>query len=182
MKEYHDTDIHFRLLKSIALNVEMLYNDKDSDINEYDVQAFMTSFLRRNLRNTDFIIYRETFGKYDCSIALRKTKKPQVLYELKTFSKPQEKLNIETSFKKIQKDIFKLKDGINKYKTARGYFILVCQKRDIHKVEFIENLKFIGLHSEDSKEWTTFENEKCKLRPSRKLFLEGVAVFSWEIK
>jgi len=67
--EYHKKDIHKRILRNIALNIELLINDRDVDISEYDAQAFMALFLRRNLKNTEYKIRRESFGKYDCVIA-----------------------------------------------------------------------------------------------------------------
>ena len=182
--EYHKTDLHYRLLKNIALNVELLYNDKDTEISEYDIQAVISVFLKKNFLNTEFSINREIFGKFDCAISQKNYKKPVILYEIKTFSKPKEKLNIESAYKKIEKDIIKLKIGINKYNHSRAYLIIVCKKRDIENVTFIENFNFVNEHINNSKKWITrqIDNMDIKIRPSRKVLIERVCVYSWEIK
>ena len=63
--------------------------------------------------------------------ALSETGKPLILYELKTFVKPKEKLQIKSSYKKIIPDFKKLNDGVLKYELSRGYFILVCKSKDL---------------------------------------------------
>ncbi len=182
--DYHKTDLHKRLVKNIALNVELYYNNKDYEISEYDVQAFMSIFLKRNFINTDFSINREIFGKFDCAISRKESKKPEILYEIKTFSKPKEKLNIESAYKKIEKDIIKLKKGINKYKDSRAYLIIVCKKRDVENITFINSLDFVKAHIDNSKKWISkkLENINIKIRPSNKIKIERVYVLSWEIK
>lgn len=182
--DYHKTDLHKRLLKNIALNVELLYNDKDYEISEYDIQAYMSIFLKRNFVNTDFSINREIFGKFDCAISQKSSKEPKILYEIKTFSKPNEKLNIESAYKKIEKDIVKLKEGTIKYKNARAYLIIVCKKQDIENVTFIKNLDFVNEHINNSKKWIikNLKKYEIKIRPSSKILIERVYVLSWEIK
>lgn len=182
--EYHKTDLHYRLLKNIALNVELLYNDKDSEISEYDIQAVMSIFLKKNFVNTDFSVNREMFGKFDCAISQKNSTKPEILYEIKTFSKSKEKLNIESAYKKIEKDIVKLKNGIIKYQNSKAYLIIVCKKRDIENETFIKNLDFVNEHIKNSKKWIIrkFNNKVIKVRPSRKVLIERVYVLSWEIK
>lgn len=182
--EYHKTDLHYRLLKSIALNIELLYNDRDFEISEYDIQAIMSLFLKKNFVNSDFAINRESFGKYDCAISEKNSRTPIVLYELKTFVKPNEKLNIESAYKKVESDLFKLKSGIGKYKKSRAYFILVCKNKDVDKVNFIDKFNFIKGHLDDSRKWIelTKKKDKLKIRPSRKVRIERIYTFSWEIK
>ena len=80
-KDYFQHDLHYRLLKNIALKVELLYNDNDKEISEYDIQSFMSLFLRRNLDRNVLIVHRESFGKFDCAIAKKKNNKPIILYE-----------------------------------------------------------------------------------------------------
>ena len=139
-RDYHKTDIHRRLITNLALNIAILFNDKDYDISEYDAQAVIALFLKKNLLNTAFKTHRESFGKFDCALSLRKEKpkdgekeedeKPVVLYELKTYLKPPEKINKKGVGQVIIRDFAKLKHGIyNRYKSlkpedkVRGYFI-----------------------------------------------------------
>ena len=181
--DYHKTDLHKRLLKNIALSVELYYNDKDYEICEYDVQAFMSVFLKRNFINTNFSINREIFGKFDCAISQKSSKKPEILYEIKTFLKSKEKLNIASAYKKIEKDLIKLKDGILKHLNSRAYLIIVCKKKDIKKVTFINNLDFVKKHINNSRKWTikNLNKKEIKIRPSSKILIERVWVLSWEI-
>lgn|GEM_PF-2288910 len=179
---YHKTDIHRRILRDIALRVELLFNDRDEDISEYDVQAFQSLFLRRYLKNTDFKVHRESFGKYDCAIAIKETNTPIVLYELKTYLKKKEKLNTKTQLKRINNDLCKLIDGINNNPDCRGYFILVCRRN--HLKELSNGFKFIQNSLDNKKNWITLtiESKSFKLRPSRKVVDIGhIRVFSWEV-
>jgi len=179
--EYHKKDIHKRIIRNIALNIELLINDKDVDISEYDAQAFMTLFLRRNLKNTEYKIKRESFGKYDCVIANKENGKPIILYELKTFVKPKEKLQIKSSYKKIIPDFKKLNDGILKYELSRGYFILVCKSKDLKDI--IDEFKFLSEHLNNNRTWQTIEECKdYKLRPSSKENIGNTHIFTWEVK
>ncbi len=184
-KDYFKDDLHYRLLKNIALNVELLYNDNDKEISEYDIQSFMSLFLRRNLHNTEFSIHRESFGKFDCAIAEKKTNKPVILYELKTFVKEKEKLNTLTSYEKIFHDFIKFSN--NDLKDVRLLFILVCKKTEIekHKSHFLNKLDFVINHKENhDRKWQEFEAEngvKFRIRPSRKVVIERVCILSWEI-
>lgn len=106
--EYHKTDLHERLLRSIALSVELLNNNKDYDVSEYDIQAIMSQFLKRNFINTNFRIYMEKYGKFDCAISEKGLDNPKILYELKTYIKPMEKLNTMSAYKQILHDLSKL--------------------------------------------------------------------------
>ena len=60
--DYHKTDIHRGIIRNIALNIELLLNEKDHEISEYDVQAFMATFLRRFLKNTDLMFTENPMG------------------------------------------------------------------------------------------------------------------------
>ncbi|MBC7776482.1 MAG: hypothetical protein H7246_13695 [Phycisphaerae bacterium] len=140
-------DIHRRLLKNIALNTELLYNDRDYDISEYDIQAFIALFLRKNLTHTAFRVDREMFGKFDCVIREREKKEnpSRILFELKTYVKikplgKDPKKWIKESMDKdaiqdIKSDFFKLKKALAKSSKSknptRGFFILVCRRADL---------------------------------------------------
>jgi len=181
-KDYFKDDLHYRLLKNIALNVELLYNDNDKEISEYDIQSFMSLFLRRNLYNTDFSIHRESFGKFDCAVAEKKTNNPVILYELKTFVKEKEKLNTLTSYKKILSDFQKFSKNISDSELIRGFFVLVCKDTEIKKVNFINELDFVAKHMDGKKSWIFLGTDKTfKIRPSRKVLIERVHVLSWEV-
>lgn len=146
----------------------------------------MTLFLRKNFLNTDFTIHRESFGKYDCAIALKGKKKPEnpvVLYELKTYVKHKEKLGATSTSKTLLKDLSKLRNGIAKYDKARGYFLLVVKKEDVEK-DLPAELSFIKNHWEGSKKWhlLEFDKKKVRIRPSSKEGVRRIIVFSWEVK
>jgi len=177
--DYHQTDIHQRLLYDLVLNIEILLNDKDKDISEYDIQAFMVQFLRRNLDKDYFLVHRESFGKYDGSISYKNNTNPNILYELKTFIKPHEKLQTKRSYIKIKKDFEKLKNGVEKYKECRGYFVLVCKDSDLTNI--LDDFKFLKYIVENkSKKWIS--QDGYKLRPSRKVKVGRTFCFSWEVK
>ena len=183
---FKKADLHYRLLKNIALNVELLYNDNDKEISEYDIQLFMGLFLKHNLKNTKYAIYRERFGKFDCAIADKETNKPVILYELKTFVKEKEKLNTQTSYDKIFKDFNKIISNLVHMINTRGFFVLICKKAEIenNKNIFINNLKFVINHQENNKTWREYKSVNgviFKIRPSRKVEIEKVCVMSWEI-
>lgn len=181
-----EDNIHYRLLKNIALNVELLYNDNDKEISEYDIQSFMSLFLRHNLKNTKFVIHRESFGKFDCAIAEKETNKPVILYELKTFLKEKEKLNTLTSYTQIFKDLNKITRKLNNCIDSRGFFVLTCKKSEIeqNKNAFVSDLKFVVNHKENKRTWTEYKSKNgitFKIRPSRKVEIERVCVMSWEV-
>jgi hypothetical protein len=172
------------MLKYIALNVELKYNARDTEISEYDVQEIMATFLKNYFSRTEYSVKREVFGKHDCAIINKENDTPAILYELKTFTKPKESLNTLTAFKKIKKDFVRLRDGINNQNGSRGYFILVCKKRDIRNVSFIDSLSFINDISDKakkvSKKWSNID--EIKIRPSRNVSIENTIVLSWEVK
>ena len=181
--DYHKTDIHRRILRNIALNVELIFNNNDTDVSEYDVQAFLSLFLRQNLRNTSFAVTRETCGKFDCAIRRESEKSPIVLYELKTYLKPHEKLNTETQYKKIVSDLRKLKDGSERYTTCRGYFLLVCKANQLEELH--DRFEFISEALRGNKNWIRVSSgsDEIRLRPSVKECSIGrVRVLSWEVK
>lgn len=181
--DYHSTDIHSRILRNIALNVELIYNDNYTEISEYDVQAFLSLFLRRYLKNTEFAIFRESFGKYDCAIAHKTKNLPVVLYEIKTYLKPKEKLQLKTEYNKIISDFEKLAKGAREYPKARGYFLLICRANHLENLS--KKFDFIRLAKEGSRKWSCIlEHEgKYRLRPSTKEVSIGrVRILSWEVK
>ncbi len=178
---YLKTGIHKRIIRNIALNIEILVNDNDFEISEYDVQAFMSLFLRRNLLNTEYKINRESFGKFDCAISKRNSNDPSILFELKTFVKKKEKLHRRTSYNAIIKDFEKLAKGLKKYPNARGFFILVCKYTDVKNGSEFE---FLSEHLKGRGEWREIEEHKGKyrIRPSSKVGIGRTYVITWEIK
>ncbi|MFC2126478.1 hypothetical protein ACFLU5_16940 [Bacteroidota bacterium] len=180
IKNYHSSDIHECLLMNIVLNTELSFNDKTYDINEYDVQSLISTFLRRNIDNSKFTILRESHGKYDCLILDKEKKSPLILYEIKTFLKPRENLT-NTAYGKVLKDFLKLKKGITDFSGSRAYFILVCRHAKIRNA--IDDFAFIKKHQNGDKSFTTLKEKKItlRLRPSRKIIIERVTAYSWEI-
>lgn len=194
---YHKTDIHARLIRNMALNVALLRNDRDYEISEYDVQAFMALFLRKNLLHTAFEVHRESHGKYDCAIALKGSPIPAVLYELKTFLKPSERIKNKVGklkpkkpaavAKLVEHDFLKLLKGLNN--GVRAYFMLVGTKKDFEGISENENssenvLEFISQHLKNARQWITIKSDgkEARLRPSQKTIILDVMVLSWELK
>lgn len=183
-------ELNYRILKHIALRVELLFNDKDFEISEYDVQAFLSQFIKVNVINTGYVTHREAFGKYDCVISKNDSKSPTILYELKTFLKPKEEINRESAFQSFLKDFKKLKKGINIYKNSRGFFILICKQNQLKykpkdkKKPFIKNLEFILDRYNGRKYYKKFSYDKIDffIKPSRKCSIERVCALCWEIK
>ena len=183
MKEFIH-DLNYRVLRNIALKTELLYNDKDYDISEYDIQAFMSQFFKRNTQNTGYVTNREAFGKFDCVISQKASNSPSVLYELKTYAKPNEKLNRKSAYKLIKADFIKLKNGLEKYENCRSFFILICKKRDFKTKPFVKELDFIQRRYEGNKEWEKIDYKELTItiKPSRKCVIERVVALCWEIK
>jgi len=180
--EYHNKteDLHRRILKHILLSTELLLNLRDRDISEYDVQAFMSSFLKSSLHNTKYKAHRESFGKFDCAISQSDTKYPIILYEMKTFLKPNEKLLISSAQKKIVNDFKKLSKI--KYENTRGYFILLCKRVELEKMGDVKDIGYEWLqnHFHSKKNWYDFG--EFKLRPSTKEKIFETYALSWEVK
>ena len=174
-KEYHILDLQQRIIREVVLQIELLLNHKRKDICEYQVQDFILNFLHNSLDNNYFQVSKEKYGKYD--IVIEQDNKPLFLFELKTFIKNNEKMQKNTNYKKILKDIQKLEDGINKYQ-CRSYFILVCKEKDLDNKH--SEFDFVINRLQNIKKWHKINN--IKLRPSRKDKVFRTYAFSWEIK
>ncbi|HAD33954.1 MAG TPA: hypothetical protein DCF44_05580 [Chitinophagaceae bacterium] len=221
-------DIHNRLLRNIALNVELLYNEGVFDISEYDIQSFVASFLRNNLKNTDFRVDRENLGKFDCVITHIKGLKmsPPILFEIKSYVKikTEEEYKIKPNpktgklskhgkrFKKgaheefndfkideIEMDFYKLKEeGLNEFSTpkkkARAFFILVCKKRDVESLRWVDiidlHFRQLSVDQDSTNKLLDHHVENKKKTKSTNLTViaksksetESICVLSWEIK
>ena len=178
--DYHKRDIHLRMLKSIGLNIEILFNNKDYDICEYDIQAIMSKFLKSALLNTDSKVHRESFGKYDCAISNNKNK-PIILYEIKTFLKPHERLSNKNSLKEILKDFKKL--AMHKMKTigARRYFVLIFKDKEFKLIENNMDFDWLSKRLISNRKEHKYKNDNYKLRPSSKYKISNICVYSWEV-
>lgn len=182
-KDYHKTNIHKRMLRNIALNVELLLNEGYNSISEYETQAFAALFLRRNFINLPFKIAKERFGKVDFIITDKKDI-PVILYEMKLFIKKTKKIAAPTSESQIRKDFIKLCKTMYEYKKARGYFILILRKN--HYQENRSKYKFLKpLFSKKRKNIVPKleQNElPFEIRPSSKVKIENTFVMSFEVK
>jgi hypothetical protein len=178
------SDVFRRLVKHLALNVEMEYNNHNHSISEYDVQHCMYDFLRINLNNTKYKVEREREGKFDCVISI--DEKPAFLLELKTYLKKGEKTISKNSLQTIKKDLIKLKKKKQDYPNSSMYFFAVVNKKNIKDFEVnnLEELDFFKQHNDNNKSWFEIkvDSEKIRLRPGNKQHIERVNVFSWEIK
>jgi len=184
---YHKTDIHRGIIRNIALNIELLLNENDHEISEYDIQVFMATFLRRFLRNMDFIVHRESHGKYDCVIADKGSKRPVTLYELKSFIKVKERVLTYTALKQIEKDFKKL--GSSKHEKVRRYFILACKRGEVVvrreiRGDLESRFEWLKDHYLDRRNHhqINIDDVKYKLRPSRKEKIGRTCVLSWEVE
>ena len=178
--DYHKKDVHLRMLKSIGLNIEILFNNKDYDICEYDIQAIMSKFLKSALLNTDNKVHRESFGKYDCAISNNKNE-PVILYEIKTFLKPHEKLSNNNSLEEILKDFKKL--AMPKMKTigARRYFVLIFKEKEFKLIENDANFDWLSNRLISNRKEHKYIKDNYKLRPSSKYQISNICVYSWEV-
>jgi hypothetical protein len=174
---YHVLELQERIVREVILNVELLINDKSRDISEYQIQEFILQFLRRNLDKNIYEVSKESFGKHDIAISKVNSSYPLLVFELKTFVKPKEKLQTITSYKKIIKDFDKLYSSKTKY-DCRSYFILACKEKDLECN--MKEFGFVTKRLKNNKSWQRFD--EYKIRPSRKDSCGRSYCFSWEIK
>jgi len=176
IKDYHNADIHRRFLRHICLHVELFHNEKDWDISEYDIQALMSQFVKKALVNTKYEMNRESFGKYDCAISIKSKIPPLILYEIKSYLKPNEKLFIKSSEKMILHDFNKL--AKTNHKNVRGYFVLVFKKKEMDSIKS-KDCHFIKSLLKKSR--TYIRHDGIIIRPSVKDSILNTCCFSWEI-
>jgi hypothetical protein len=122
LENYHNSKLHYRMLRDVALNVELEFNKMNTQLFESDIQRYMDDFLRSNLKNTDCYPHREACHKTDLVVFKthddggKKQKKGIIFYEIKTVFKNHESFSHNNFVEKIRKDFCKLKD-IKLYKT-----------------------------------------------------------------
>ncbi len=167
-------DIHPKMIRNLFLNAEIIVNDDDFDISEYDIQAWVYLYLRKKLQNTKYTAKRESNERFDCVIRSNKSKKPRVYYEMKTYIKPHE----SPKMPEIKKDVLKLYKAIKGSK-KKGYFILVIAKNKIRRTPN-KLPQFIINHYNNDKHW--IEVDGIKLRPSQKEKNGRLIVLSWEVQ
>lgn len=112
------TEIHKRMVRNVFLNTEILLNEGEKNIFEYDIQAFMFLFFRAYLRSFDCWAGREKEGKVDCVI-YNKNDSPIIFYEIKTYFKEHESIKVEH----FQNDIEKLAKLVKKIPVQEGIFL-----------------------------------------------------------
>lgn len=170
--------INQKMMRNVFLNTEILLNEDENEIFEYDIQAFMFLFFRRYLKRTEFHAEREKEGKVDC--VLFKNDKPVVFYEIKTYFKSREQIKKSH----IDHDLRKLADLLERNQHAIGYFFTSGLKAKYtntygQRIEFINN-RLKGLQT-----WEPYkipDGKKVRLRPSR-YQPHGVGItMAWEVK
>lgn len=112
-------DIHKRMVRNVFLNAELLLNEGEKEIFEYDIQAFMYLFFRNYLKPFNFKAGREKHQKVDCVIYADDS--PVVFYEIKTYFKDRE--TIKT--KDFINDISKIASLLKANNGSKGYFFTI---------------------------------------------------------
>ena len=170
---------HGQMVRNVFLNVELLLNNGVRELSEYDIQGMMFLGFRTALVNTDWRADRETTGKVDC--VLFDGVAPRVLYEIKTYFKPREKLRLVD----FQKDLEKLHELKIKYRGVRAYFLVAARKNKIKQTALASAPILEGLLHPRNRTWKWFiltDGTKVRLRPSRKEQHGQSAVVTWEVK
>jgi hypothetical protein len=138
-------EINKRMVRNVFLNTEILLNEGETEIFEYDIQAYMFLFFRTFLRSYDYTAGREKLGKVDC-VLFKKNNKPVIFYEIKTYFKESERIQ-ESHFKK---DIQKLAELIKKNPGTKGYFFTSGLTKKFKEDDAIK-LPFIAAHLNNDK-------------------------------
>lgn len=171
-------EINKRMVRNVFLNTEILLNEGETEIFEYDIQAYMFLFFRTFLRSYDFTAGREKAGKVDC-VLFDQNKTPVVFYEIKTYFKDSERIQ-ENHFKK---DIEKLAELIRDNPGSKGYFFTSGLTKKFTEGD-VQKLPFISAHLNNDRKWPklTLENgEEVSLRPSVKECNGQSNTMTWEI-
>lgn len=178
--DFDVNDIHARMIRDLFLRIELLINDKVTELSEYDIQSLIFLYFRRQLTSrSEYQAAREKNGKVDC--VLSKDEKPILFYEIKTYFKKNETIK-EKHFKD---DIKKLKNLALENPDARCYFVVAGLKSKFRKLDSkLES--FISSHVvKDSKKWLELDfgdNTNSILRPGRKQKAGMSIVVSWQVK
>ena len=191
IKNYLSSKLHFRLLRSVALNAELEFNKMNTQLFESDVQSYMDDFLRLNLKNTAYYPQREAFGKTDVVIIQnsrgsngRKELKPVVLFEIKTAFKKHEKFSNKKFIELIKKDFSKLKQ--HKQPGLKAFFVLVFRTSKVPQAandDVVFNVIHRKLANQISRNHISVGTEggNVIVRPSYKCIVDNTTVLSWEI-
>lgn len=172
-------DINKKMVRNVFLNTEILLNEGENEIFEYDIQAYMFLFFRSFLRSFKFTAGREKAGKVDC-VLFDENSNPVVFYEIKTYFKGNESIRQEH----FDKDINKLASLIKKNENSRGYFFTsgLTKKYDTDEAK---KLPFIASHMRGERDWSDYvidDGTNIKLRPSVKEVRGLCNTMTWEIK
>ncbi|OJI53899.1 hypothetical protein [Vibrio vulnificus] len=171
-------DINKKLVRNVFLNTELLLNEGEDQIFEYDIQAYMFLFLKRFLKGTGRTAGREMVQKVDCVI-FDHNNVPECFYEIKTYFKAREVI----LQKHFEDDIDKLAKLLQLHSNATAMFITagLTKKYTDNKAA---KLAYIGEHLSNNSSWhnlTTTSGIDIKLRPSVKETRGLCNVMTWEI-
>lgn len=170
---------HAQMVRDVFLNVELLLNSGIRELSEYDIQGMMFLAFRTALTNTPWRADRETSGKVDCVVF--EAAKPLLLYEIKTYFKPRERLRLED----FRNDLQKLRTTKAKYPDARAFFLVAAGKTKIKQASVRADPVLGGLVSQEDRKWTVLQlkdGSKLSLRPSRREHYGRSVVLTWEVK
>jgi hypothetical protein len=174
-----DIDVINKLMvRNVFLNTEILLNEGETEIFEYDIQAYMFLFLRTFLRSYEYTAGREKAGKVDC-VLFGKNTKPVVFYEIKTYFKESEKIK-ESHF---VNDIEKLAELIKNNVGSKGYFFTSGLTKKFQEGDAMK-LPFIAAHVHNSRKWsdlTLANGDIVRLRPSVKECNGQSNTMTWEV-
>ncbi|WP_434528245.1 hypothetical protein [Vibrio sp. K4] len=171
-------EINEKLVRNVFLNTELLLNEGENQIFEYDIQAYMFLFLKRYLKGSARSAGREKVQKVDCVI-FDINDDPECFYEIKTYFKDHEVI-LEKHF---EDDIDKLAKLLQTHPNAKAMFItagLTKKYTDHHAAK----LAYIAEHLNNVRRWhplKTTSGIDIKLRPSVKERRGLCNVMTWEI-
>ena len=171
-------EINKRMVRNVFLNTEILLNEGETQIFEYDIQAYMFLFFRTFLRSFDYTAQREKAGKVDC-VLYNSRNKPVVYYEIKTYFKEHEQIQVSH----FEKDIEKLADLIKENPGSKGYFFTSGLTKK-YTNDNASKLSFIASHLSNSKELTEIKLNNdvvVYLRPSVKECRGQSNTMTWEV-
>ncbi|MFB2859894.1 hypothetical protein ACE1BV_03450 [Aeromonas hydrophila] len=174
-------EINKKLVRNVFLNTELLLNEGEKEIFEYDIQAFMFLFLKRHLKGTSYTAGREKVSKVDCVIFYNKGKNsiPACFYEIKTYFKSREKIQ-ESDF---DNDLDKLANLIATHSDTKGIFITAGLTAKYNNTA-ASRLPFIEAHLKNDRTWQSRKLPSgitVKLRPSTKEVHGLCNVMTWEV-
>ena len=196
---HYNENIHQRLFSKIhSVMIDRAAEGLLSQ-DEYLVQATINDFLSNHLRNTIFSTQRE--WKYiDNAVIHSASEEPMVLYEVKSFIKPQEnRVNVKLIFKDLLKLAIKKaeypyieaymiiagktkvpKDALNDAKLELPNKFIDKHNRSsmIHDLQYFKNLRIKKRLIEQAKKLGV---KKISISPSRWRNYDGMCTISWRI-